>query len=134
MSTSSSIVNNVIDRFGNWLEHRREIRELRGLDSREFAGIARELCVTAADLDTFVRQGPYSADELPKLFKALGINPEALARTEPLVLRDMARVCAACHQKARCSRDLDTGLSAQHYNQYCLNASTVNALGHKKAD
>lgn len=134
MSTSSSIVNNMIDRFGNWLEHRREIRELRGLDSGEFASIARELSVTPADLDTFVRQGPHSADKLPKLFRALGIDPEALARTEPLVLRDMARVCAACQQKARCSRDLEAGMSAQHYDEYCLNASTVDALEHKKAD
>ena len=134
MSTSSSIVNNMIDRFGSWLEHRREIRELRGLDSGEFASIARELSVTPAELDTFVRQGPHSADELPKLFKALGIDPEALARTEPLVLRDMARVCAACQQKARCSRDLDAGMSAQHYDEYCLNASTVDALEHKRAD
>jgi hypothetical protein len=71
MSTSYPIVNNMIDRFGNWLERRREIRELRGLDSGEFASIARELRVTSADLDTFVRQGPHAADELPKLLRLL---------------------------------------------------------------
>jgi hypothetical protein len=130
---STSFVNNMIARFGNWLEHRREICELRSLDSAEFASIARELHVTPADLDTFVHQGPHAADELPKLLKALGIDQEALARSEPLVLRDMARVCAACQQKARCSRDLETGMSAQHYDEYCRNASTIDALQHKTA-
>jgi uncharacterized protein YjiS (DUF1127 family) len=94
MSKSHPIVN-LIDRFGSWLEHRREIRELRGLDSDEFASIAHELRITPADLDTLVRQGPHAADELPELLKALGIDREALARTEPLALRDMARVCAS---------------------------------------
>jgi len=129
MSKSHPIVN-LIDRFGSWLEHRREIRELRGLDSDEFASIAHELRITPADLDTLVRQGPHAADELPELLKALGIDREALARTEPLALRDMARVCASCQQKIRCSRDLDAGVSAQHYDKYCLNASTIDALEH----
>ena len=121
-------ITNLIDRFGSWLEHRREIRELQDLDSDEFASIARELRITPADLDTLVRQGPHAADELPKLLKALGIDQEAIARTEPLALRDMARVCASCQQKIRCSCDLDTGVSAQHYDKYCLNTSTIDAL------
>ncbi|HWF48476.1 MAG TPA: hypothetical protein VG168_15820, partial [Bryobacteraceae bacterium] len=132
MSTSYPIVNHLIDRFASWLEHRREIRELRGLDSGEFDSIARELSVTPADLDTFVRQGPHAADELPKLLRALGIDQDDLSRTKPLMLRDMARVCAACQQKARCSRDLNTGMSTQHYDEYCLNGPTIDALGHKR--
>ena len=51
-----------------------------------------------------------------------------LSRTQPLVLRDMVRVCASCQQKHQCDRDLDAGTSAQHYEKYCLNASTINSL------
>jgi hypothetical protein len=54
-----------------------------------------------------------------------------LSRTEPLVLRDMARVCALCRQKTRCDRDLDAGTSPEHYAGYCLNASTVDGLEQK---
>jgi hypothetical protein len=79
-------------------------------------------------LDTFVPQGPRAVDELPKLLAALGIDEKALSRTQPLVLRDMARVCASCEQKHQCDRDLDAGTSAQHYEEYCLNASTIDAL------
>ncbi len=123
-----SIINKLFDVFGDWLKHRQEIRELRDLDSAAFANIAHELHVTPADLDTLVRRGPRAVDELPKLLVALSVDEEALSRTQPFVLRDMARVCASCQQKHRCDYDLDAGTSAQNYERYCLNASTIHAL------
>jgi hypothetical protein len=133
---SYPLVDKVIDIFGDWLKHRREIREMRELDADEFARIAHELCVTPGDLDTFVRQGPHAISELPKLLKALGIDETALARSQPLVLRDMERVCASCVEKPQCDRDLDAGTSDQHYEKYCLNASTIDALdeNHPRTD
>ena len=101
---------------------------MRELDAGEFARIAHELCVTPGDLDTFVRQGPHATSELPKLLKALGIEEKTLARSQPLVLRDMERVCASCVRKAQCDQDLDAGTSDQHYETYCLNASTIESL------
>ena len=109
---SYSIINKLVEVFGNWLRHRQEIREIRDLDSAEFANIAHDLCINPADLDTFVRQGPHAVDELPKLLMALGIDEKVLSRTQPLVLRDMARVCASCQQKHQCDRDLGAGTSA----------------------
>jgi len=41
----------------------------------------------------------------------------------------MIRVCAACQQKARCDRDLDDGTVARHYEKYCPNAPSIDALG-----
>ena len=79
-------------------------------------------------LDTLVRQGPHAADELPKLLKVLGIDEADLARTQPLVLRDMERVCAMCASKHQCDRDLAAGTSAEHYEGYCLNAPTIDSL------
>jgi hypothetical protein len=125
---SHPIISKLIDAFGNWRKHRQEIREIRDLDDDEFSTLANELRITPADLDTFVRQGPHAVDELPKLLTALGIDEKALSRTQPLVLRDMVRVCALCQQKHQCDRDLDAGTSAQHYEEYCLNASTIDSL------
>jgi uncharacterized protein YjiS (DUF1127 family) len=125
---SHPIISKLIDAFGNWRKHRQEIREIRDLDDDEVATLAHELRISPADLDTFVRQGPHAVDELPKLLTALGIDEKALSRTQPLVLRDMVRVCASCQQKHQCDRDLDAGTSAQHYEEYCLNASTIDAL------
>jgi len=125
---SNLIIRKLIDAFGNWRKHRQEIREIRDLDDDEFANLAHELRIAPADLDTVVRQGSHAVDELPRLLTALGIDEKALSRKQPLVLRDMARVCALCQQKHQCDRDLDAGTSAQHYEVYCLNASTIDAL------
>ena len=125
---SHPIVDRLIDVFGNWLIHRREMRELHQLDCGEFDSIARDLRMTSADLDSFVRQGPHAADELPRLLEALGIDEAALVRSEPAVLRDMERVCVSCERKVQCRNDLEIGVSARDFEDYCLNAQTMNAL------
>ena len=63
------------------------------------------------------------------MLRALGIDEAALARTQPLVLRDMERVCAMCNHKRECDRDLKAGTAADHYEGYCLNAPTIDRLG-----
>ena len=114
---SLSRVELLIDTFGDWLKHRRELNEMREMDAANFDRIAGELRMSSADLEALVRQGPHAADELPKMLKALGIDQEALARTEPLVLRDMERVCALCSHKRQCDRDLAAGTAAAHYEE-----------------
>jgi transcriptional regulator with XRE-family HTH domain len=122
------VVDMLLTTFGDWLKHRRELDELRQLSGSEFDRIAGELRVSPGELNELVRQGPHAADELPKLLQALGIDEEALARSQPLVLRDMERVCALCDHKGRCIGDLAHGTSAEHYQAYCLNASTIGGL------
>lgn len=78
------MIGKLVDAFGNWLEHRREVREMRELEPSEFTAIARELSITPEDLDTFVHNGPQAVDELPKLLKVLGVDETALARNQPL--------------------------------------------------
>jgi hypothetical protein len=123
------VVGRVIDIFGEWLKHRRELREMREMDAANFGRIASELRMSSADLEALVRRGPHAADELPKMLAALGIYQDNLARTEPLVLRDMERVCALCSHKRQCDRDLAAGTAAAHYDEYCANAPTIDGLG-----
>ena len=125
------IVENAINLFGDWLKHRQEMRELRDMNSGDFARIARDLCVTPAELDAVVRLGPHASDELPRLLKSLGIDEAMLSRTQPVLQRDMVRVCAACRQKALCNHDLDDGIAARHYGEYCPNAAAIEELGQK---
>lgn len=124
-------VEALINTFSDWLRHRQDLSEVRRMDTTEFDRIASDLRVSPGELDTLVRRGPHAADELPKLLKVLGINEADLARTEPLVLRDMERVCAMCASKKQCDRDLAAGTSAEHYEGYCLNAPTINSLDHQ---
>lgn len=123
------VFDTLVTAFGDWLKHRREMNELRQLNTSEFDRIASELRVSPSDLNELVRQGPHAADELPQMLTALGIDEEALARTQPLVLRDMERVCALCHHKGECIRDFAAGTAAEHYEEYCPNAPTIDVLG-----
>lgn len=125
------IVENAINLFGDWLKHRQQMRELRDMNSGEFARISRDLCVSPAELDAVVRRGPHASDELPRLLKALGIDEATLSRTQPVLQRDMVRVCASCQKKALCNYDLDAGTLAQHYEEYCPNAPSIDELGPK---
>lgn len=122
------IVANAINLFGDWLRRRQEIRELRELNGGDFARVARDVGVPCGELDNFVRLGQHASDELPKLLTAVGVDQSELARTEPALMRDMVRVCAACQHSTRCNRDLETGTIAQHYTEYCGNAPVISEL------
>ena len=123
------VVSLVVDIFGEWLKHRRELKEMREMDAASFDRIAGELRMSSTDLEALVRRGPHAADELPKMLAALGVDQDSLARSEPLVLRDMERVCTLCRHKRQCDRELAAGTAAEHYETYCLNASTIDGLG-----
>jgi uncharacterized protein YjiS (DUF1127 family) len=126
---SFSAFDRLTQTFCEWLNHRRELNELRQLSPAEFERVASDLQVSAADLTELVNQGPHAADELPKLLGALGIDADGLARAEPAILHDMERVCALCGHKRECDHDLAAGTSAEHYQQYCLNAASIASLG-----
>jgi Family of unknown function (DUF6455) len=123
------VVESLIDLFARWLQHRREIADRCACDATEYALIARDMGLSPSELDQLVRRGPHAADELPKMMAALGLDAKAIARAQPLVVRDLQRVCALCEQKKQCDRDLGAGTAAQHYKEYCLNASTFASLG-----
>lgn len=123
-----SLFERLTHTFSEWLNHRRELNEMRQLTPDEFGRIAHDLQISPADLNELVNQGPHAADELPKLLAALGINANDLARVEPMVLHDMERVCALCDHKRECDADLAAGTAAEHYREYCLNESTIAGL------
>ena len=89
--------------------------------------IATDLQLSPADLEELVRRAP-TADELPRLLEALGISARDLARVEPIVVHHLERVCALCESKRECDRDLASGASAEHYQEYCLNAPRIAQL------
>jgi hypothetical protein len=128
-SVNYPVVESLIDLFARWLQHRRDIADRCACDATEYALIARDLGLSPSELDQLVRRGPHAADELSKMMAVLGLDVKAVARAQPLVVRDLQRVCALCEQKKQCDRDLVAGSAAQHYKEYCLNAPTFASLG-----
>jgi hypothetical protein len=117
-----------IDKFVDWIKHRRELSEVRQMNRTDFDLIARDLRVSPDELDRLVASGAHGADEMPEMLKALGIEVADLARVDPLMVRDMQRVCSLCRDKAHCHGELAGGTAAQHYREFCPNAPTIDAL------
>ena len=47
---------------------------------------------------------------------------------EPLVMRDLQRLCTTCGDKGRCAHELADGTAAAHFHEFCPNAFTLDAL------
>ena len=109
----------VIGKFVDWLKHRRELSEIRRMNRTDFDMIAQDLRVSPDDLDRMVEAGPHSADEMPKMLEALGIDLNDLVRTKPLLVRDRGQGGGVP----------GAATAAEHYKEYCPNAPTIEALG-----
>ena len=122
-------VQDLIESFAGWLKHRRELNELRQLDRFDFDRIANDLRIAPDDLEDLVRHGRHAANELARMLEQLGISAARLGQAQPLLLRDMERVCSLCRYKAQCDRELADGTAAENYHGYCGNATTMESLG-----
>jgi hypothetical protein len=121
-------VTAVLDVIADWLKHRRTHgHNLDGLPDSEVQRIAHDMGLSSADLRALDRL----ADQpllLPQMLSALHIDPDALSRKEPLMFRDLQRVCAMCDSKKRCSRDLGEGTAGVNFEDYCPNSLTLKSM------
>ncbi len=122
------VVEAIIDRFARWLKHRREIAGSCNCNSEEYARIAHDLNLSTAELNTLVQRGGHASDELASMMQALRLDPEAVRRVEPMVMRDLERVCTLCGHKRECAHELAAGKAAEDYAEFCPNADTLSAL------
>ena len=117
--------------FATWWRNMRAVRasvgELEGC-GKEVTQIARDLGLTPAELRNIASKGPGAADQLETRLEALHLNSAALRRDDPLVMRDLERVCTQCGSKYRCERDLARFPDDAVWRKYCPNATTLDAL------
>jgi uncharacterized protein YjiS (DUF1127 family) len=84
---------------------RAQLGELQDCCAGDLGRIARDLGVTRSELHTIAAKRPDAADQLQLRLEALHLDRTAILRTEPLVMRDLERVCTVCGEKRRCTRD-----------------------------
>ncbi len=68
---------------------------------------------------------------LPRRMKALRIDPEELARNEPLLFRSLAIRCRQCASPERCARDLERAYEdpiGEDWKDYCVNVALLRML------
>ena len=125
----------VLDAIANWVKKYREAigydNELANCTPEQVALIARDIGLGPGELLSVTAKGPHAADELPKLLRALGVDPQKLASKDPATMRDLQRICVTCGHKGQCRHDLATGTAASHYRDYCPNAISLDALFHE---
>ena len=123
----SPIKKTVSERVRQWKDAAARVRELVAAGPTA-ENVAQDLGISSNELRALAAKGADAANELPCLLEALRIDVQTLAAKEPLVLRDLQRVCSLCDQKRECDRDIAAGTLATHYQSYCANADTVKAL------
>ena len=102
--------------------------ELAQCGPEEVAHTARELGLSSRDLYRLARKGPNAADLLQKMLLALGVSPQKLALEDPLIMRDLQRLCIMCGQKKQCRHELAAGTAGKNFRDFCPNAFTLEAL------
>lgn len=125
-------VQMILGAIADWVNHYRERTGLRDefgqCDPAEVMQIAKDLNIPAADLRVLATKGPGSADKLQRMLVALKIDPAALAKTDPVVMRDLQRLCVTCGHKQQCAHELEVGTAAAHFHEFCPNSYTLDAL------
>ncbi len=125
------VVGSTIARLSQWWRNRSVVRnglaQLRA-DPAETAHMARDLGCSEGELYELTRRGPEAADLLKQRMGALGLDPAEVGRSDPMLMRDLQRLCALCESKGRCMRDLARNPDDPGWEQYCPNEATLHGL------
>jgi hypothetical protein len=127
-----SPIESLFGAIANWVTRYRQAaglrRELAKCGPEEVAAIARDIGLSTQELELIASKGSNAADELPKLLRALGVDPKKLPSDRNRTLRDLQRICITCGSKAQCRHELAAGTAATHYRDYCPNAVSIDEL------
>jgi len=126
------VVELVLNSIANWVTRYRDAvghsNELGQCSPDEVRQIAKDLGVPTSELHAIASKGPHAADLVQKMLIALRVDPKAVEKSNPLVMRDLQRLCITCGGKQHCAQELARGTAAEHYHEFCPNALTLDAL------
>jgi hypothetical protein len=130
--TSYPTVDFVMRAIASWINkyrHMTETHDAFGQCSPEdVSQIAKDLGVSTNELRTLAAKQPGAGDLVEKMLLSLHVDPQALASTQPAVMRDLKRLCVMCGEKSRCTHELKDGTADGHFQEFCPNAFTLDAL------
>lgn len=127
-----STVATVLDAIASWVEKYRQAvglrAELTHCGADEVARIAHDLGMSSEEFVSLASKGQHAADQLARLLRALGVDPDKLASDEPATMRALQQICITCSHKSQCEHDLAAGTAAERYRDYCPNALSLAQL------
>lgn len=121
----------MVDPFGfaasldDWCCLLRAAQEIRDADA--------EMMETMLEADAAQTRPPAEDDAakllgLATLMRSLGLDPEAIRRREPEVMRALEAVCLTCEERPRCLRELQARTAPRTYETFCPNAPRITRL------
>jgi len=132
MQTQATEPHTIFEAIARWVKNYREMlgasRELAQCDPQDVAAIAQDLMISPEELKALADKSPDSARLLYRMLAALGVDAGALSDRDPMVMRDLERLCVSCTHKRKCAHELATGGAAEHFDEFCPNAFTLDML------
>ena len=121
-----SLTQRVLASYGNWNNIRENTFEFAACSNAELETMAVDIGLSGADFRALAERGTNAAELLPCRLRLFGLVPEEVRAENPVLYRDMERLCSGCRNKERCKRELNhTFLS---WAPYCPNERTMSAL------
>ena len=111
-----------------WRTHWTALADLVQHSPAELERIARDVGVSAHELHVLAGKWPEAADPITRRAGALGLDAGEIGRKDPLVMRDLQRVCSLCGSEHECEHDLARDPNDPRWRGYCPNAVTFDAL------
>jgi hypothetical protein len=123
----NSAIEATVDFFVRSVRRYRAAQELRNIGENEVSVIARELGVSRTELKALVARDAGFPPLLGSMLSALQIDGKVLQEANPILLRDMQKVCAFCQNTRRCREELQMGSAEEHFHDYCPNSPNLYA-------
>ena len=134
---SYPLVELAVEAIANWVTSYRNVvgfnNEFDMCGPDEVMRMAKDIGVTSSQLQELARNGADSANLLKRMLVALQVDPKVIADMDPLVMREMKWLCITCSNKRQCEHELAKGTAAEHFEQYCPNAVSIDELLNQKS-
>jgi hypothetical protein len=130
---AQTVFNSIADWVGRYRQKLGPNNQFWQCTPDEVMRVARDLKLTPMELKELASKGPNAADLLLKMLSALHVDRKALENSDPNVMQDLQRLCTTCGAKKRCERELADGTAVDHFQEFCPNAFTLDALLSRKA-
>ena len=134
---SYPLVELAVEAIANWVTSYRNVvgfnNEFDMCGPDEVMRMAKDIGVTSSQLQELARNGADSANLLKRMLVALHVDPKVIADMDPLVMREMKWLCITCSNKRQCEHELAKGTAAEHFEQYCPNAVSIDELLNQKS-
>jgi hypothetical protein len=125
INTQTGLLNRVAD----WVVARmRAANERTALTRGDIHEMAHDLGLCEDDLRGVLLRAPDNTGLMDGMTRARGLDPMLVSQMSAAVMRDLELTRTRCGSVGRCKHELGAGTAAAHYDSFCANADTFDAL------